>query len=223
MPCKQLRCDYHPTMSQPPIIVYANDPLCGWCFAIGPSLLAAREELGAAVTWELAMGGLVVGERVRSIALDAQYLAAGLERVFATSGRRAGPAYWDKVVKPGTWISNSEPVCRAVVVAQQLAPERAMAFSHGLTDALYLHGEEPDHPETIRKIALEKGLDAELLLSRWQSEQARCDTESAFRRARSEGVSGYPGLMLREANRLKPLLFGYASTPQIVATIRAHV
>lgn len=206
------------------MLVYGNDPLCGWCFAIGPALLDARARLGDLVRWRLETGLLVTGERVRPIAQDRGYLRQGLAQVEAVAGRRAGDAYWRDVVEDGTWVSDSEPAVRAVVTARELAPGVELAFSHALTDALYLEGRRPDDPDTLRALAGRFDLDGEHLVAAWASDEARRSTAEAAARARALGVETYPSLFLLEPDGTpRPLLAGYADADTIEAAVRAAV
>lgn len=206
-----------------PIVVYGNDPLCGWCFAIGPELLEAKRRTTDRVDWRIECGGLVVGERVHPIALDREYLVAGLEQVARTTGRRAGDAYFDRVLADGTWVSNSEPSCRAVIVARAIDEERAIDLSHGLTDALYLDGREPDDPDTIREIAERVGLDGDDVVERWAAPAAIEATQAAFRHARTVGVTTYPSLFVDRQGTLTEVFAGWADADSIVARLDAAV
>jgi putative protein-disulfide isomerase len=212
-----------PSKNSTPTIVYGNDPLCGWCFAIGPALLKARLALADEVTFRIECGGLVTGERVRPIALDRDYLVAGFRQVKATSGREPGPNYWSRVVEPGTWVSNSEPACRAVLVAQKIAPGQAIEFSCALTDALYVEGDLPDDSATVRRIAEDVGIDADELFRIWSLPDGAMLTADAFAHARQLGVTSYPSLYLEVGSRLKPILSGFATTDQIVSEIRTMI
>ena len=204
-----------------PTVVYGNDVLCGWCFATGLSLLDAKQRLGEDVTWRIEAGGLVVAERVHPVALDREYLVAGLAQVAMVTGRRAGGAYYEKVLGPGTWVSNSEPACRAVLVAQEMRAEVAVEFSHWLTDALYLDGRVPDDPDTVRDAAAANGIDGDELVARWATPGAVEMTQQAFARARALGVHTYPSLFLEIApGRLHPLAAGYADSDTIVGAVR---
>jgi len=206
-----------------PVLVYGNDPLCGWCFAIGPDLLAAKAELGEEVTWQLECGGLVVGERVRPVADDEAYLRAGLAQVEQVSGRRASTAYYDRVLGAGTWVSDSEPPCRAVLIVRDMAPDLVLDFSHGLTDALYLAGQLPDDPETIREVAERSGLDGAEVVRLWSDPSALGTTQEAFRRARAFGVTTYPSLFLCHGGTARELFAGWLDAAGIVARVRAAV
>jgi putative protein-disulfide isomerase len=204
-----------------PTVVYGNDPLCGWCFAIGPDLLEARRRTADRFDWRLECGGLVVGERVHPIAQDRDYLVAGLAQVAAVSGREASSAYFDGILATGTWVSNSEPSCRAVLVVRDLAPEGAVEFSHGLTDALYIDGREPDTADTIRDVADRLGVDGDEVVRRWLDPAAEDETVRAFRRARSMGITTYPSIFVDAGNGLVPVLAGWADADSIVAGLES--
>jgi putative protein-disulfide isomerase len=196
-----------------PTIVYANDPLCGWCFAIGPSLNQARENIGDDVHWRIECGGLVTGDRVKPIAMDRDYLKAGFAQVQSASGRVTGERYWSQVVVPGTWV----------LLVQQIKPEVAMSFSHSLTDALYLEGRTPEQPETLRLVADHYGLNADEFLSAWSSPDAIKMTQTAFERARKLGVTTYPSLFLEVGDRLLPILSGFATADEIEHKVRLTI
>jgi len=116
----------------------------------------ARAALGDEVRWEVAMGGLVTGARVRPVAHDAAYLTAGLQRVAEVTGRHAGAAFTARILGPGRWVADSEPPCRAILAAEELGGvDAALAVCRGLSDALYIHGQEPDRAEVIASVVTE--------------------------------------------------------------------
>lgn len=207
-----------------PTVVSGNDSLCGWCFAIGPDLLQARATLGGEVDWRVETGGLVTGERVRPIAKDRDYLRQGFASVRAVAGREVGDAYWRDVVEPGTYVSDSEPAVRAVVVARELSPGSERAFSHALTDALFLAGRVPDDPATVAHVAEQVGIDGAALAERWRTDDARAATATAFVRARRFGITTYPSLFLEATDgSVQPLVTGYADVTSIVERVRAAI
>ncbi|MFN3218556.1 MAG: DsbA family protein [Acidimicrobiales bacterium] len=204
-------------------LVYHADPLCGWCFAIAPALAEARSRIGDRARWTLRMGGLVVGERVRPVGLDAAYLRSGLAQVAAATGREAGDRYYTDIVDRGTWVSDSEPVCRAVLVAEELGgTDAAFAASHALSDALYLEGREPDAPTTVRDLATALGLDAEEFLTRWGSDAAAARLAHHWDQTRAMGLTTYPTIAIAGEGVVTPLVVGAASADDIVDAIEQH-
>lgn len=205
--------------SNPTTIVYANDPLCGWCFATGPQISAARRALSDEFAWRVECGGLVVGERVRAIAHDRDYLLAGLRRVGEVSGRVVGSRYLSDVLDIGTWVSDSEPACRAVLVVQDLYGHAAIDYAHALSDALYIEGRTPDRASTVRDVATSLGLDANEVESRWAHPDTRAMVTTRFARARNAGIRTYPSVFVESGGRLIEVSSGYATAQQIIERV----
>ncbi|HXV94127.1 MAG TPA: DsbA family protein [Pseudonocardia sp.] len=206
-----------------PVVVYGFDPLCGWCFGFGPAFAEVRATLADEVDFVLACGGLVTGERVRPVAADAGYLRAGLVRVEAATGVRAGPGF-DALLERGTWVSDSEPVCRALYVARETAGDGpAIELGAALSRAFYVDGAEPDDPQVLRRLADGVRLDGEVLVERWSGPDARRGTAAWFARSRAAGVRTYPSLLVPLGGALLPLLEGVAPAADVVAAIRAAV
>jgi putative protein-disulfide isomerase len=211
-----------------PVVVYGNDPLCGWCFAIGPEIASAKKILNGLVNWQISCGGLVTGQRVRPIALDAQYLRSGFAQVRAACGREPSEAYWENVVNEGTWISNSEPVCKAIFAVQchaettgsaESAASLAIDFSESLSDALYVGGKLPDDPHNIEQLSLSLGLDGKAIVQFWSSDEAKKLTQLKFSQAREFGVESYPSLFILHRDSVFPIGTGFMPAEDIVRAV----
>jgi putative protein-disulfide isomerase len=199
-------------------LLYGFDPLCGWCFAFRPTMAAIVAHYPT-VPIVLAYGGLVVGERVRPIRHDRDYLIAGLAEVQRVSGVAAGAAYYEGLLQAGTYISNSEPPCRAITVVRQLAPERVYAFADSLPHALYVRGLALDDADVLAELVAAQGIDVEPFLKRWDSDAARSATRQQFALARAQGFSTYPTLIYERDGQLYPIAKGYLAPDAAVAQI----
>jgi putative protein-disulfide isomerase len=187
-------------------LVVAFDPLCGWCFAFEPVLTQLRKNYATRFDFEIAMGGLVTGERVRPVAADADYLRRGLAMVEQRSGVKAGPAYFKRILEPGTWISNSEPPARAIRLARELSGETtALDLAAAFTSALYVDGDAPDDAKVIERLATRLELPAQELLQRWHIPQEVHNSALSFAREKNRGILSYPSAFLKQANN-QPLL-----------------
>ena len=203
-----------------PILVYAFDPLCGWCFAMRETIEAARSALGERVQWEVRCGGLVTGARERPIAEMAGYLARGMGEVEARSSARFGPGFVDGLLAEGRWISRSEPPCRAILVAARDRDHgAALDLGSELCRAFYEDGERVDEPEVIDRAASRVGLDGAALVAAWDTEEARRLSARAFAAARREGVNSYPAIFEARGGALAPLLPGFAAPAPAVAAL----
>jgi putative protein-disulfide isomerase len=199
-------------------LIYGFDPLCGWCFAFRPTMHALHTAFPD-LPIELLMGGLVLGERVRPIAHDREYLVRGLAEVERVAGVRAGAPFFEGLLAAGSYVSNSEPPCRAVVTMQELAPERAFAFAHALPAAYYEQGQPLDDPAVIGEIAAAQGVDADRFIAHWQSDAAHESTQRAFVVARAAGIVSYPTLRYRHGDRIVTLVKGFMAPEEAVRVV----
>jgi putative protein-disulfide isomerase len=197
-------------------LIYGFDPLCGWCFAFGPSyqaIRAAHPDLPVTMRY----GGLVLGERVGPIADHRDYLTRGLEQVRQTAGVAAGEAFLHGLLAEGSYVSNSEPPCRAIWAMEQLAPAGAADFAAALPDIHYIDGQPLDDPAVLGALAERHGADREAFVALWQSDAAREGVQRAFAEARTFGISSYPTVLYRRDDKLYMVAQGFAP-PELAAS-----
>ncbi|GAB4210264.1 MAG: DsbA family protein [Roseiflexaceae bacterium] len=201
-------------------LLFGTDPLCGWCFAFRPAmrmLTEAHPDLPVRVLY----GGLVLGERVQPIAATRGYLINGLEEVRRRAGVAAGEAFYQGLLADGSYISNSEPPCRAIWTVQQIAPERAYAFADALPEAFYVRGLALDEPQVLADLAAEQGIDPAAFLRLWDTPEAHQGTRSAFAQARADGIGVYPTLMYRRGHHIHVVTSGWVSPSELLARVAA--
>ena len=206
-----------------PTLVYGFDPLCGWCFVFAPSLAALRRELEGRVDIELACGGLVVGERVRSMAEMRPYLRSAIPEAEARSGVRFGAGFTEGLLLRDEVRLASEPACRALFAARSLGASSSQLLDYAtqMIEALYQRGEVTSDIEPLARAASAVGLDGGALRERWDSAPMRAETEQEFAAARALGVSMYPSLLLRRGEQVELILRGFATPAQAVSLVEA--
>lgn len=200
-------------------LIYGFDPLCGWCFAFGPSyraIRAAHPDLPVRIR----TGGLVLGERVGPIAGHRDYLLRGLEQVRLTAGVAAGPAFLEGLLAEGTYVSDSEPPCRAIFTMERLAPQGAADFAADLPDIHYIDGKPLDDVGVLAGLAARHGADPEAFAQLWQSDEARAGTEAAFAAARAFGIRSYPTVLYRRGGELHMVAQGFAPPQAAAARVK---
>ena len=208
-----------------PTLIYGYDPLCGWCYAFGPSIAALRRELGNEVRLSIAQGGLVTGERVRPMRTMREYLLRAIPEAERRSGVAFGKAFTRGLMLEDDYVMASEPACRAVFAALDLArgTEAGLDFALSLTHAIYFEGRKPDDSDTLIDLARRAGLDARALLDLWSSPEALHTTRARFDDARAAGISMYPTLLLRTGERSVELLRGFAPPVETVLRVREEL
>jgi putative protein-disulfide isomerase len=203
-------------------IVVAFDPLCGWCFGFLPSLRALRNALGDRAEFTLASSGLVVGDREKPIGQMADGLLRGMAQVEKRSGARFGAAFKNDVLAKGTWVSRSEPGCRAIFAAQVLFGEKAFDFADALATAFYQDGMLPDDPATLRDCAEEAGIDGAQLIEACDSGDAKTATHALFALWKQRGITSYPGVFIEQANgKLECIFDGYVEPDVAIERVEA--
>lgn len=199
-------------------LIYGFDPLCGWCFAFRPTM-AAVTTAHSDLPIKLIYGGLVVGERVSPISTARAYLERGLEEVRRVSGVTAGARFYDTLLAAGTYISNSEPPCRAIYAVEQLAPAHAYAFADALPDAFYGQGLPLDDGQVLSELAAAYGVDPAAFHVMWQSAAARAGVQHAFAQARAAGIRTYPTLIYEHQGQRTLIGEGFLSPDEAVERI----
>lgn len=201
-------------MSLQPTLVVATDPLCGWCYGFGPALAQVRAALAERVRFRVACGGLVTGARVVPIGQTREYLLTGMAQVERRTGVRFGAGFRDGLLREGTWVSDSEPPCRAVLLAQELfGPQAALDVCAALTRSFYEAGLPPDAEATVELAARAAGVEPGPLLERYRAEADGLWTRARFAQAREEGVEQYPSLFLDRGEGLELVVEGCLDAP----------
>ncbi len=157
-------------------IVHFSDPGCPWAWSASPHLSVLHWRYGDQLRWRLVMIGLTEhgGEYERR-----GYTAEGMARGFRTFRRRGMPfATLPRHHVHGTW-----PMCRAVVAARLLAPDREWSVFRALQFAQFTTTLDLETEEGIRA-ALERvpGIDVDALIEATGSPEV----EAAFAQDRAE-------------------------------------
>ncbi len=199
-------------------LIYGFDPLCGWCYGFLPEMDEVRRA-HPDMPVELKMGGLVMGSRVGPIAESREYLRRGIAEVGKRARVEFGEAF-EALMEEGTYISDSEPPCRAIWTMQQLVTgDHPADFAADLCRAFYRDGRRPDDPDLLCTLARKHGADPEAFLALWDTEQGRRGAAEAMEEARHEGISMYPTLMIEQMGVRQTILRGYARAEHVLATL----
>jgi protein-disulfide isomerase-like protein with CxxC motif len=160
-------------------ILHFSDPGCPWAWSASPHLSVLHWRYGDQLRWRLVMIGLTKhgGEYERR-----GYTAEGMARGFRTFRRRGMPfATLPREHVHGTW-----PMCRAVIGARLIAPDREWSVFRALQVAQFTTTLDLETEEGIRA-ALERvpGVDVDAVMEAAGSPEA----EAAFATDRAEARS----------------------------------
>ena len=205
-------------------LIYVADPMCSWCYGFGKELsaLTARHP---ALPLQIMVGGV----------------RAGATDILDDSGKQFRLAHWDRVEENSglpfnrkaflareNFVYDTEPVCRAVVTARQLAPQAdLLAVFRELQHAFYVDGLDTTDGQVLAQVAattLAKegvAVSAAAFHQHWNAPPTIEATHAEFVRARAIGVRSFPALLLEVGHRLIDISPGYATAAQLDSRLNA--
>ena len=205
-------------------LLFVGAPMCSWCYGFGKELgaLTARHP-------ELPLQILVGGVR------------AGATDILDDSGKQFRLGHWSRVEELSglafnrkaflareNFVYDTEPVCRAVVTARELAPQAdLLGVFRALQHAFYVDGLDTTNGQVLTQVALaalEKAghaLDATAFYRHWSASATIEATRTEFAYVRAMGVYSFPALLLEFNDQLIEISPGYASAAQLESRLNA--
>lgn len=197
-------------------IIYVGDPLCSWCWGISPALnrLEKAAETNG-IPYRIVLGGLRPGGGDAWNEEFKGFLKHHWEEVTA----RSGQPFSEKIFDREAFNYDTEPSCRAVVVARQLKPESESRFFELTQHRFYVQNEDPNEVGFYEPICDQLGIDYAEFAPLFGSEEAKSATLRDFQLNRSWGVTGYPTVVFRKGEQLIAIARGYAEFEQMWAAV----
>ncbi len=107
------------------------------------------------------------------------------------------------------FVYNTEPACRAVVAMRNLKPEVIFSYFELLHYSFYGQNKDITTMNVLSKNAVKLEVNKEAFEEAFSSQEIIDETFNDFETARSMGVSGFPSLVLKDAERTIPVSRGY--------------
>lgn len=199
---------------QRPVFLYIMDPLCGWCYGFSKVMMELHEKYHATFEFRVIPGGMVTGTRVAPVSEMAGYILGAYKRVEEYTGVVFGTPYLD-MLREGTELQQSEPGCRAIYTAGQLAPDQALTYTHLLQKAIFLEGKSWNDENVFAATAAKAGFNAEIFMDAWNSEAMRYGTQQEFQWVQAAGITGFPCSVLLKDDKYYLLAQGYQPTENV--------
>lgn len=206
----------------PPIrLTYVFDAYCGWCLGFGPALRELVAQRGGEMELEVVSGGLFRGPGLAPLGAM-PHVAQANRRIEQLTGARFGADY-QRLVEDGTFVMDSEAAAVGFAALRTEAPDRALELAGAMQHAFYVEGLSLSVPKTYRRIAEVTGLDAEAVVTRRETPEARAAAVADFVRARELGVASYPTLLAHTATGVARLGGPTSTAGQLGAALDQHL
>ena len=204
----------------PTRLTYVFDAYCGWCLGFGPALRELVATRGDELELEVVSGGLFRGPGLAPLGAM-PHVAQANRRIEQLTGARFGEGY-QRLVEEGSFVMDSDAAAVGFAALRAEAPGRALELAGAMQHAFYVDGLSLSAPETYRRIAQATALDAEAVLSRRDTAEARTTAVADFVRARELGVASYPTLLAHTPTGVARLGGPTSTAGQLGAALDQH-
>jgi putative protein-disulfide isomerase len=205
------------SLDQPePKIIYVGDPMCSWCYGIAPELQKLQEHYTGSIDIEVVAGGLRPYNTETMTEL-ADFLKEHWEDV----ERASGQPFKTEILKEETYVYDTEPACRALVVVRQMKAEAALDFFRLIQEDFYSENKYLMEAEAFRSSVEEVGLDFGEFQDKFNSDQLKLDVKQDFYKASQLGVRSFPTILLLANGRTTIIANGYSTAEEMTRKIES--
>lgn len=199
-------------------LIYVMDPMCSWCWGFAP-VIDAIQLAFAQLPLHLVAGGL----------------RPGVADPMTDSARQALTEHWQAVrnntgqplltpnALPAGFIYNTEPACRALVVARELDAGRTWEMVRNIQQAFYAQAQDVTQCPVLADLAGQAGYNRDRFAKAFVAEAAQAAVAADFAWTANLGISGFPTLLAERNGMLALLSQGYQSADSIMPLLRRWV
>jgi len=187
------------------ILWYIADPMCSWCWGFAPIVKAIRLNYSEYLKIEPVMGGLRPGTK---LAMASEQRAEILSHWKAVNGRTGQPFSFEGAMPEG-FIYDTEPSCRGVVTIALINPELVFLLLESIQFSFYVEQKDVTNPEILAQLAAKIGVDMDLYIQVYESDEAKNKVSDHFNKVRRWGVNSFPTIAVQNAAGYSILNRGY--------------
>lgn len=198
-------------------IIYVGDPMCSWCYGISPVVSQLQQYCdNENITFEIVVGGLRAGG---GDAWNDQFKSF-LRNEWQTIERVTGQPFQFDLLTKDYFNYDTEPACRAIVVAKGMLPEDNEAslsrFFQVVQRKFYCDNEDPKDVNFYQSICKSHNIHFAEFKTNFESDDAKSLTIEAFKTCRSLGVRGFPSFVMIKEGKIILLASGYTKFHEII-------
>ncbi|WP_161887694.1 DsbA family protein [Pontibacter russatus] len=197
-------------------LIYVMDPMCSWCYGFAPVIKRLEAEQEGTLQFKLVMGGLRPGTEKPLDEPMKEQLKHHWQDVEKISGQPIDYNFFDRE----GFIYDTEPACRAVVTIRYLKPEVEFEMAEAVQSAFYARNQDVTKPAVLAAIALQFGVEEDVFLDKFASDEMLEKTQQDFLIARHLQANAFPSLYLLNGTNLHLLSRGYRTYDGMAAHLR---
>lgn len=172
-------------------LIYFTDPMCSWCYGFAPVMASIADEYADRAPLRLVMGGLRAYQTAPLSDADKTMIRKHWTEVARRSGQPFDFAFFDRT----GFVYDTEPACRAVVIARETRPGSERGLLKAIQSAFYADNRDVTNLDELASIAGAAGFDASKFRNSLNDEAMTARTRVDFLVAQKSGVKGFPTLI----------------------------
>ncbi len=192
-------------------LIYFGDPMCSWCYGFSPEMSKALDSLSKDIDFQLVMGGL----RPYNTETMAD-LGDFLQHHWEDVNKRSGQPFSYEILKDKSFVYDTEPACRAVVLMRELKPASEFDFFKKVQTEFYQENKNTNLTETFSELAEEFGLDKADFAKKFESDEFKEKVKKDFTYSQNVGVRSFPTIVLKNGDDLYLIAQGYVEAETII-------
>ncbi len=172
-------------------MLYFADPMCSWCWGFSPVIIALAESHGDRLPIRPVMGGLKPGAEKPMNQSDKDEIKTHWEHVQEGTGQPFNFGFFER----DGFIYDTEPACRAIVLARNFGVSIGLALLARLQKAFYAENQDITSSDTLIALALEVGCREDTFPAAYDSDAIKKATQADFQITQQLGITGFPTLL----------------------------
>ena len=196
-------------------LIYIMDPMCSWCWGFAPVIDAIQSGYPN-LPVHLVAGGLRAGVTDPMQASARQALAEHWQAVTEASGQ---PLLTPDAL-PAGFIYNTEPACRALVVARELNAGRVWFLVKSIQSAFYSEARDVTQCSVLIDLAEKAGYSRNQFSRAFVAEAGQTAVSADFAWVADLGIRGFPTLLAERDGMLALLANGYQPAGSILPLLQ---
>lgn len=212
------------TDNNKPIVWYVADPMCSWCWGFSPVVERLKQHYRDNIQFALILGGLRPYTQQPVTDESRREILQHWHEVHRMTGQEFN---FDEAMT-GSFVYDTEPASRAVVVVGEMLSDRTFEYFKAVQQAFYVRHQditqEPVLWELLRALLGEAADSKEAEFKRrFESQEARQKTQAHFHKSRQLGVRGFPTLILQDEQHYYLLNSGYRPYAELALEIDTYL
>jgi putative protein-disulfide isomerase len=196
------------------ILWYIADPMCSWCWGFAPIIKSIRLNYSEQLKVEPVMGGLRSGK----LAIASEQRAEILNHWKAVNEMTGQPFSFEGAMPEG-FIYDTEPSCRGVVAMALINPSLVFSLLESIQFSFYVEQKDVTNPRVLAELAGKIGVDMNLYLQVFESDDAKKKVSIHFNKVRQWGVNSFPTIAVQNATGYSILNKGYCLSDELFPKI----